>query len=86
MGSIPRHIVPRYDATLGQIVRRQFDGDGVTGENPDIVLAHFAGNMRGHHMTVFEFDAKRRIGQRLGDDALHLNGFFFGQGFPVSEL
>jgi len=36
-------------------------------------------------VTVFEFDAKRRVGQRLGDDTFHLNGFFFGQGFLFSD-
>jgi hypothetical protein len=41
--------------------------------------------VRGNDVTVFEFDAKCRIGQRLGDDAFHLNGFFFGQGFPFSD-
>ena len=36
--------------------------------------------MRGHNVTVLEFNAKRRVGKRLGNDAFHLNGFFFRQG------
>lgn len=36
--------------------------------------------MRSHNVAVLEFYSKRRVGQRLGYDALHLNGFFFRQG------
>src|SRR5210317_2604739 len=36
--------------------------------------------MRRHHVTIFEFNPKSRVGQRLSNDAFHLNGFFFRQG------
>jgi len=42
--------------------------------------------MRGNNVTVFEFNPKGRVGQRLGNDALHLNGFFFRQGTYFSLL
>ena len=40
--------------------------------------------MSGHNVTVLEFDSKSRVWQGLGNDALHLNGFFFRQGLQVS--
>ena len=40
--------------------------------------------MRSHNVTVFEFNSKSRVGQRLIDDTLHLNGFFFRQGIFFS--
>ena len=40
--------------------------------------------MRSHNVTVFEFNPKSRVGQRLIDDTLHLNGFFFRQGIFFS--
>jgi hypothetical protein len=70
------------NAAFTEIVRRQFDGDGVTGENPDIVLAHFAGDVGSHNVTVLQLDTKGRVGKRVGNDAFHLQGFFFSQ-FPL---
>jgi hypothetical protein len=32
-------------------------------------------------VSVVEFHSKRRVGQRVGDHAFHLYGFFFRQGF-----
>jgi len=40
--------------------------------------------MRSHNVTVFEFYPKSRVWKRLGDDAFHLDGFFFRQGLQVS--
>ena len=42
------------DATLGQVVGRQFHLDLVAGEDADVVLAHLAGDMGGHDVTVLQ--------------------------------
>ena len=60
------------DAAFGEVVRREFDRHLVTGQNADVILAHFSRNMRGHDVTVLEFYPKSRVGQRLGDDTFHL--------------
>src|SRR6185437_16800388 len=65
------------DAALGQVVGGHFDGDLVTGQNPDVVFAHLARYVGRDDMAGLEFDAKRRIGQGLDDLALELNGLFF---------
>ncbi len=41
------------------------------------MLAHFAGYVRRNDMTIFEFNSKCRIGERFGDDSVHLYRFFF---------
>ena len=74
------------DAALREVVRRQLHRDLVTGQNTNVILAHLARDVRGHDVAVLEFDPKRRVGQRLGDDAFHLNGFFFRQGTLLPVL
>jgi len=67
------------DATLAQVIRGKLDSDGVTRENSDVVLAHFAGDVCSHDMTILQLDSKGRVGERLCHDAFHLKGFFFSQ-------
>ena len=64
------------DAPFGEIVGCQFDRDPVAGENADVMLPHFAGNVRHNDMTIFEFNSKGCIGERFGNHSLHLYGFF----------
>jgi len=72
------------DATFGQIVRCELNRDAVARENTNIVLTHFSRDVRSHNVTIFEFYPKSRVGKRLGNDAFHLDGFFFCQGPQVS--
>ena len=74
------------NTTVGESVRTQRDSELVAGEDANVSLAHFPGDVGGHNVPVLEFHAKSRIRQRLGDDALHLYGFFFGQGLWFSLL
>ena len=67
------------NATFRQIVGCELHRDFVTGENADIVFAHLAGNMGGHHMTIFQLDPKHSIRKGLHDSSFHLNMVFFGQ-------
>src|ERR1700733_3580851 len=68
------------DTTLGQIVWSHLDHDLVAGENADAVLAHLAGGMGDDDVVIGDqLHAEGRIGQKLFDDALELQQFFFGQ-------
>ena len=44
------------DATLGEVIDRDLNGYGITGENANIVHTKLAGNTRGHDMTVRQLD------------------------------
>jgi len=50
------------NSPLTQIVRRQLHRNGVTGQNSDVILAHFSGYVRGHNVPVLELYSKRGIG------------------------
>ncbi len=72
------------DAALGQIVRRHLDGDLVAGEDADVVLAHFPGDMRSHNVPGLELHPERCVRQSLDDFAFHLNRIFFRHPQPVA--
>lgn len=40
------------DAPFGEVVGGKLDCDFVAGQDADVVLAHFAGDMRRHYMAV----------------------------------
>src|SRR5574340_176773 len=77
------------DAALGEVVRSEFDGDAVTGENANVMLTHAAGNVGEDHMAVVQLHAESGVRQGLDDFAFHLNVFFFwharSQGCGESE-
>ena len=72
------------DAALGQIVGRHLDGDLVAGEDADVVLAHFPGDVRSHNVPGFELHPERCVRQSLDDFAFHLNRIFFRHPQPVA--
>ena len=72
------------DSAFAKVVRCKLNGDLVTRQYTNVILAHFSGDMRSHNVTIFEFYPKSRVGQRLVNDAFHLNGFFFRQGSRFS--
>ncbi len=41
------------DASLGQIVGGDLNGNLVTGKNADVVLTHFAGDVSHYNVAVF---------------------------------
>jgi len=65
------------DAALCEVVRSQLDRDPITGQDPDIVFAHLAGNMGRHNMAIVQFHAEERVRERLDDRPLHFDAFFF---------
>lgn len=74
------------DAALGEIVGREFNPDLVTGDNPDEVLSHLAGNVGVDDVPTINLNPKPGVRQGLGDDALDLKClFFFRHGVPVEN-
>jgi hypothetical protein len=64
------------DAAFREVVGREFHGDRVARQDPDVVLAHLPGDVRSHDVIVLQFHAEGRIGQGLDDLALHLDCLF----------
>src|SRR2546425_3444036 len=58
-------LIPVDDASPGQIIRRKLDGDLVSSQNADEVLAHLSGNVCEHLVLVLQLDTKHGVGQRL---------------------
>lgn len=73
-----RLFVPEGNAALRQIIRRHFDGDFVTRQNPNPVLAHAARRMRQDLMFVFKFNAEHGVGQQFRYNAGKFDRIFFG--------
>src|SRR5690606_42062826 len=59
------------DASLAQVVRRQLDTNLVTGQDADVILTHFARNMRGNDVPIFQLHAEHGVGQGVDDSAFH---------------
>jgi len=74
------------DATLGQIVRRQFYGHLVTCKNTYVIFTHFAGNVRRNHVPVFKFYAEHGIRQSVDHFAFHFYLVFFRHEFFAATL
>jgi len=65
------------DSTLTQVVGCELNGNLVTGQDTNVVLAHLARDVGGHNVTVLKFYPEQGIGQGLQDRALHFNVIFF---------
>lgn len=67
------------DATLGQVVRRQLHRYLVTPKDSNVVLAHLAGDMSGHHVTVLKLHPELGVGKGFKNRAFHFYVVFFSQ-------
>src|SRR6516164_710031 len=72
-GTYKSSLRPEHDASTTQIVRGQFNGHLVAGEDADVVHAHLAGNVTEHDVPVFQLHSKRSVRKILQNLALHLN-------------
>src|SRR5690349_6114916 len=68
-----RSLVAVDDAAAGEVVRAQLHHHAVLGEDPDVVLAHLAGDVREDLVPVGQLDAEHRVRERLHDAALDLD-------------
>ncbi len=66
------------DAAFGEIVGSHFNEDFVASEDTDSIFTHFACDMGGNLVIIFEFHAEHGVGQQFSDDAGHFDEFFFG--------
>ena len=72
------------DTGAGQVIRRKFNRDLISGEDTDVVHPHLAGDVSENHVTVFELDPKRRVRQVLDHLALHLNNVFLAHQTSIN--
>src|SRR3954465_6896212 len=72
-----RLLVPVDDATAGQVVGRELHDHAVLGQDADVVLAHLAADVGEHPVPVLQLDPEHRVGQRLDDATLDLDGPVF---------
>jgi hypothetical protein len=70
--------VAERDAPLAQVVGRQFEGDTVTRQDADVVLAHLAAGVGDELVAVLELHAKARVGQYFFHDTVDFDQFFLG--------
>lgn len=54
-----------------EIVRRQFDRHSVSRQHPNVVLAHFTGQVTKDRVSTFQFHGKHRVWKRLDHLAIH---------------
>ncbi len=66
----------KRNPAFGQIVRREFYFDAITGDQPDVVFAHLSGYVCGDHVAIVEFDSEHRIGKGIHDGPFHFDLFF----------
>src|SRR4051812_34346571 len=62
------------DATAGEVVGRELHDHAVLGQDADVVLPHLAADVGEHPVPVLQFDPEHRVGQRLDDTTLDLDG------------
>src|SRR5260370_7656465 len=66
-------LVAIHNPAARQIVRRKLHRDFVSRQNPDEILAHFAGNVRQDLVLVLQLNAEHRVRQRLHHRGPHFN-------------
>lgn len=65
------------DPALREVVGGHFEPHPITGQYPDVILAHFARDVGKDHVVIVEFYAEHRVWQRLEYRALDFKGLFF---------
>src|SRR3954452_1288967 len=76
-GAGRRLLVAVDDSTAGQVVGRELHDHAVLGQDADVVLPHLAADVGEHPVPVLQLDPEHRIGQRLHDATLDLDGPVF---------
>src|SRR5947208_372546 len=69
-----RLLVAVDDAAARQVVGRELHDHAVLGQDADVVLPHLAADVGEHPVPVLQLDPEHRIGQRLDDATLDLDG------------
>ncbi len=76
------------NTAFGQIVGSEFNGNGIAGQDADVVLAHFPRNVGGDDVPIFQLYTEHRIGKGFDDFTGHLYVLFFRHDLSceVNEL
>src|SRR5258707_331817 len=82
------HLVPHpsRDATSFEVIWRQLHEDLVAWNDPNEIHPHLPGDVREHRMAVLELDLEHRVGEGLGDRALHLDDVLVARLTACHEL
>ena len=70
------------DATLIQVVNRNFNSNAITGQYLDIIHTQLAGDVGNNHMFIRQLYLEGRIGQSLNDNAFKFDYIIFRQNNP----
>lgn len=71
------------DAPFTQIVRSQLNLDLISGQNSDVILAHFARNVGRYYVAVFQLNTEHGVWQGINNLAIHFNMIVFRHSSPV---
>jgi hypothetical protein len=71
------------DSTLSQIVRREFQGDAISGENADPVTAEFPGEVRQNGPLLVKLNAEQSAGELFYYSSSDFDAVFFAHWPPV---
>ena len=69
--------VPVGNAALGQVVRRNFQGDAVARQNADAIAAKLAGQVGEHGAFLIQLHAEQAAGEFLNYGSSNFNTIFF---------
>src|SRR5713101_3431909 len=71
------------DAPLGQIVRRELQGDAVAGQYADAIPAQFARQVGEHCSFLIELNAEKAAGKFFDYGSCDFNAVFFAHCPPT---
>src|SRR6185312_10462143 len=79
------------DAALGEVVRGEFEGDFIAGEDADAIAPQAAGEVSEHQTVMFELNREFSAGEFLDHGALYFYAVFFTHlrftlALPLSPL
>src|SRR6266404_2214781 len=64
--------VPVGNPPTRQVVRRQINRHSIALQDPNVILAHLAADVRQHLVPILELHAEGRVGKHLADRTHHL--------------
>ncbi len=70
------------DAALGQIVRRNLQGDAIARQNADAIAAKLARQVRKHGAFLIQLHAEQAAGEFLNNGSGYFNAIFFAHYPP----
>ena len=72
-----RLLVPVHDSATSEVVGRKLNDHPILRQDADVVLPHLSADVGEDLMSVLQLNAEHRIGQRLDNTPLDLDGPVF---------